>query len=219
MYRSYQREAQFLVEEGSRVEDVDAALYNFGMALGPLATMDLSGLDVGRRIRQESRHLVTPGLREPLVEDRLCEMGRFGQKTGAGWYRYQPGDRKPIPDPVVEEVIRACAAKAGIKRRAVPAAEIVDRTIYALINEGAKILGEKIALRASDIDIVYIYGYGFPAHRGGPMWYADTVGVGNVHERVRELQRQRGAHWTPAPLLEELAKSGESFADFDSRSL
>jgi 3-hydroxyacyl-CoA dehydrogenase len=219
MYLPYQREAQFLVEEGAKVEEVDAALYNFGMAMGPLATMDLSGLDVGWRIRQESKHVEIPGLRQPLVEDRLCEMGRFGQKTGAGWYRYQPGDRKPIPDPAVDEVIRGCARQAGIKTRPVSAAEIVDRTIYALINEGAKILGEGIALRASDIDIVYIYGYGFPSHRGGPMWYADTVGAASVYARVCELREQHGDHWKPAPLLEQLAKSGKSFADFDSRSL
>ncbi len=219
MYLPYQREAQFLVEEGASVQDVDSALFNFGMAMGPLATMDLSGLDVGWRIRQESRHLEITGLRQPLVEDRLYESGRLGQKTGAGWYRYEPGNRRPIPDPAVDEIIKRCLQESGVRTRTVSADEIVDRTIYALVNEAAKILEEGIALRAADIDIIYIYGYGFPAHRGGPLWFADTAGIPHVYARVCEFERQHGAHWSPAPLLERLAKAGKSFADFDSRSL
>src|SRR5262249_6091366 len=143
----YQREAQFLLEEGARVEQVDAALVEFGMAMGPLAVGDLAGLDVGWRIRKEYQHLVPKGRRVPLVADRLCERGRFGQKTGAGWYRYPEGSRTPAPDPEVEKLIEECSASAGIVRRPVAAKEIVERVIYALVNEGARILEEGFALR------------------------------------------------------------------------
>src|SRR5207245_1924871 len=137
-----QREAQFLLEEGARVEEVDAALTDFGMAMGPLAVGDLAGLDVGWRIRKEYRNLVPPGERQPLVADRLCEMGKFGQKTGSGWYRYEPGNRTPVPDPAVQELIETCARQAGIRRRSISRDEILERTLYSLVNEGAKILEE-----------------------------------------------------------------------------
>ena len=161
MFHQYVREAKFLVEEGAAVEAVDKALYDFGMAMGPLATLDMAGLDVGWRIRKEHRHLETPGIRQPFAGDRLCEMGRFGQKTGAGWYKYDE-NRVAIPDPEVarldEEVVRGSrySAAAGLS-----AEEIVDRCIYALVNEGARILEEGYALRAVDIDIIYLNGYGF----------------------------------------------------------
>jgi 3-hydroxyacyl-CoA dehydrogenase len=216
MYAHYQREAQYLVEEGASVQQVDAALQDFGMALGPLATGDLSGLDVGWRIRKEFRHLDPPGLRE-LLADRLAEMGRYGQKTGAGWYRYEPGNRSPLPDPDVARVIAEHAAASGVRRRDVGNEEIVERTVYALVNEGARILEEGIALRAGDIDIAYVYGYGFPAHRGGPMWYADTVGLRRVHERVARFAEEQGPLWAPAPLLKSLAEEGRTFADFDGK--
>ncbi len=177
MFHGYQREAQFLLEEGARVEEVDAALVDFGMAMGPLAVGDLAGLDVGWRIRKEYQHLTPKDQRVPLVADRLCERGHYGQKTGAGWYRYPEGSRTPTPDPEVEQLIEECARSAGITRRKISPAEIIERTVYALVNEGARILEEGFALRASDIDIVYVHGYGFPAYRGGPMWYADTVGL------------------------------------------
>ena len=215
MFGVYQREAQFLVEEGARVEDVDAALVDFGMAMGPLAVGDLAGLDVGWRIRKEYQHLIPPGTRQPLVADRLCELGRYGQKTGAGWYRYAEGSRSPLPDPDVERLIADSARAAGIERRPIAAEEIVERTIYALVNEGARILDEGFAARAVDIDIIYINGYGFPAHRGGPMWYADTVGLARVLERIRQFETQHGNAWTPSPLLERLAEAGQTFADFD----
>ncbi|HWT80395.1 MAG TPA: 3-hydroxyacyl-CoA dehydrogenase NAD-binding domain-containing protein, partial [Candidatus Methylomirabilis sp.] len=215
MYAHYQREDQFLVEGGAKVQEVDAALCDFGMAMGPLATGDLSGLDVSWRIRKESRHLVPPGVRQPLVADRLCEMGRFGQKTGAGWYRYDPMDRSPIPDPEVEKIIAECVKEARISQRTITAEEIIERTIYALVNEGAKILEEGIALRAGDIDIVYIYGYGFPAYRGGPMWYADTVGLKGVYDRISRFAQQDGEPWKPSPLLKRLVDRGKTFADFD----
>jgi 3-hydroxyacyl-CoA dehydrogenase len=216
MYAQYQREAQYLVEEGASVQQVDAAMQAFGMALGPLATGDLSGLDVGWRIRKEFRHLDPPGLR-PLLADRLAEMGRYGQKTGAGWYRYQPGNRSALPDPEVERIIAEHVAASGMARRDVSDEEIVERAIYALVNEGARILEEGIALRAGDIDIVYVSGYGFPAHRGGPMWYADTMGLARVHERVARFAEEQGPLWAPAPLLKSLAEEGRTFADFDAR--
>src|SRR5579872_6519326 len=213
MFGPYRREAQFLVEEGASVEAVDKALYDYGMAMGPMATGDLAGLDVGWRIRKEYRHLEKPGVRQPIAEDLLCEQGRYGQKTGAGWYKYD-AERRPIPDPAVAELVREAAAKAGIKQRQISTEEIVDRCIYALVNEGARILEEGYALRAVDIDIIYLNGYGFPAYRGGPMWYADTIGLKEVYERVCEFERQHGKLWTPAPLLKRLAEEGKRFADF-----
>src|SRR6202166_1017578 len=214
MFGPYRREAQFLIEEGAGVEAVDQALTDFGMAMGPLATGDLAGLDVGWRIRKEYRHLEVPGIRQPFAEDRLCELGRYGQKTGAGWYKYDD-QRRATPDPVVGELIRKWVEEAGIGQRRISASEITDRCLYALVNEGARILGEGFALRASDIDIIYINGYGFPSHRGGPMWYADTVGLKQVYERILEFHGQHGEIWRPAPLLKRLAGEGKRFADFD----
>lgn len=213
MFHPYRREAQFLVEEGASVEAVDGALYEFGMAMGPLATGDLAGLDVGWRIRKEYRHLEKPGVRQPIAEDRLCEMGRFGQKTGAGWYKYDE-QRRAIPDPEVAQLVRKWASEAGIAQRQIPAEEIVDRCIYALVNEGARILEEGYALRPVDIDIIYLNGYAYPAYRGGPMWYADTVGLKKVYERICEFERQHGELWAPAPLLRQLAEQGKTFVDF-----
>ena len=213
MFGPYRREAQFLVEEGAGIEAVDKALVDFGNAMGPLAVGDLAGLDVGWRIRKEYRHLEVPGIRQPFAEDRLCELGRFGQKTGAGWYKYDD-QRRAIPDPAVHELVRKWVTEAGIVQRKISAEEITDRSIYALVNEGARILEEGYALRASDIDIIYLNGYGFPAHRGGPMWYADTVGLKKVFDRVSEFHRQHGETWRPAPLLKRLAEQGKTFAQF-----
>jgi 3-hydroxyacyl-CoA dehydrogenase len=213
MFGPYRREAQFLVEEGASPEQVDKALYDFGMAMGPLATGDLAGLDVGWRIRKEYGEITDRSVRQPLVEDRLCEQGRYGQKTGAGWYRYDE-QRRPQADPAAQAIIEQCRAEAGLPQRQIGPEEIVDRTIYALVNEGARILEEGYALRAVDIDMIYITGYGFPAYRGGPMWYADTVGLENVYRRVREFESQHGNLWTPAPLLKQLAGQGKKFADF-----
>ena len=213
MFGPYRREAQFLVEEGAGIEAVDQALSGFGMAMGPLATGDLAGLDVGWRIRKEYRHLEVPGIRQPFAEDRLCELGRYGQKTGAGWYKYDD-QRRATPDPLVTELVRKWVDEAGIVQRQISAGEITDRCLYALVNEGARILKEGYALRASDIDIIYLNGYGFPAHRGGPMWYADTVGLKQVCDRVFEFHRQHGEIWRPAPLLKRFADEGKRFADF-----
>jgi 3-hydroxyacyl-CoA dehydrogenase len=214
MLAPYRREAEFLIEEGAAPQDVDGALYKFGLAMGPIAMGDLAGLDVGWRIRKEYKHLQDPTVRHPMVGDRLCEMGRFGQKTGAGWYRYDE-NRKPIPDAEVDKLIEQASAEAGIERRQITEKEIVERTMYALVNEGAKILDEGYALRAVDIDIIYINGYGFPAWRGGPMWFADTVGVKNVYDRISEFHAEHGKLWEPAPLLQTLAEQGKTFADFD----
>lgn len=213
MFGPYRREAQFLVEEGASIEAVDKALSDFGMAMGPLATGDLAGLDVGWRIRKEYRHLEVPGIRQPFAEDRLCELGRYGQKTGAGWYKYDD-QRRATPDPAVAQLVRNWVEEAGVAQRQIAAEEITDRCLYALVNEGGRILEEGYALRASDIDIIYLNGYGFPAYRGGPMWYADTVGLKQVYERVSEFQRQHGEVWRPAPLLKRLADEGKTFADF-----
>jgi 3-hydroxyacyl-CoA dehydrogenase len=213
MFGPYRREAQFLVEEGASVQAVDSALYDFGMAMGPLATGDLAGLDVGWRIRKEYQHLELPGVRYPFAEDLLCERGRYGQKTGAGWYRYDEKRNRSV-DPEVEKWIAEAAGKAGIARRSdISGQEIVDRIIYALVNEGARILEEGLALRAVDIDIIYLAGYGFPAWRGGPMFYADTVGLKRVYDHVCMLHQQHGYHWQPAALLEKLAKEGRTFGD------
>jgi 3-hydroxyacyl-CoA dehydrogenase len=218
MFGPYRREAQFLVEEGAEVEAVDHALVEFGNAMGPLATGDLAGLDVGWRIRKEYRHLEKPGIRQPFAEDRLCELGRYGQKTSKGWYRYDE-NRRASTDPEVTALLRKWSAEAGIPQRQISDAEIVDRCMYALVNEGARILEEGYALRAVDIDIIYLNGYGFPAYRGGPMWHADTVGLQKVYQRVREFQQQHGELWTPAPLLQRLAEAGKTFAEFDKEQV
>src|SRR5271170_8006921 len=215
MFGPYRREAQFLVEEGAGIAAVDKALVDFGMAMGPLATGDLAGLDVGWRIRKEYKHLEKSGIRQPIAEDQLSEMGRYGQKTGAGWYKYDE-NRRARHDPEVAELVRKWTTEAKIPQRQISAEEIVDRCLYALVNEGARILEEGYALRASDIDIIYLNGYGFPAHRGGPMWYADTVGLKKVYERILEFQKHHGELWEPAPLLKKLAEQGKGFADFNA---
>jgi 3-hydroxyacyl-CoA dehydrogenase len=215
MMLPYMREAQFLAEEGATPEQVDAALYDFGMAMGIFAVDDMGGIDVGWRVRQEYAHLDKPGVRVPLVLDKLYHMNRLGQKTGAGWYRYG-GDRKPIPDPEVHALIERTATEAGIPRRSISNQEIVERCIYTLVNEGARILAEGYAQRAADIDVIYMTGYGFPAYRGGPMWYADTVGLKNVYARVCEFHQRFGELWEPAPLLTRLAESGKTFAAHDA---
>lgn len=215
MIAPYLREAFFLVEEGASVEQVNQALYDFGMAMGPLAMDDLAGIDVGWAIRQESKRFEKPGVRRPLVPDLLYEQRRFGQKTGRGWSKYDE-NRKQSPDPEVAALIEDTATKAGIERRQISNEEIVDRCIYALVNEGARLLEEGIALRAVDIDITYLYGYGFPARRGGPMFYADTVGLKDVLSRIEEFEKRHNADlWSPAPLLKRLADSGKTFASLD----
>ena len=215
MMLPYMREAQFLVEEGATPWQVDQALYDFGMAMGIFAVDDMGGIDLAWRVLQESKRLSKPGTRMPLVLEKLYAKRRWGQKTGAGWYRYED-DRTPIRDPEVEALIEATAGEAGIQRRSITNDEIVERCIYVMINEGARILEEGHAGRAADIDVVYITGYGFPAYRGGPMWYADAIGLRKIYERILDFRRQGGAFWAPAPLLEELAREGQTFAAFDA---
>jgi len=166
-------------------------------------------------VRQELKQFTDPTQRKPLVADLLVEMNRLGQKTGSGWYRYD-ADRKATPDPEVEALIERTASAAGIRRRTFTNDEIIERTIYALVNEGAKILDEGYALRAADIDVIYLTGYGFPGFRGGPMFYADRVGLAQVYDRVAAFHREHGARWTPAPLLERLAREGSTFRAFDA---
>lgn len=215
MIGQYTREAQFLLEEGASPAQVDGALTEFGMAMGPLAMSDLAGLDVSYLVKQGAREHMPAGARDSKLIDKLYELGRYGQKTSKGFYLYKEGDRKPIPDPEVDTIIADVAAAAGITRRTITIEEIIERTIYALINEGAKILEEGYAARALDIDIIYIFGYGFPPFRGGPMWYADEVGLAKVAARVTEFEKQHGILWKPAPLLLKLAAEEKTFADYD----
>jgi 3-hydroxyacyl-CoA dehydrogenase len=216
MMLPYMREAQFLVEEGATPEQVDRALTNFGMAMGIFAVDDMGGIDLAWRVRQEYKHLEKPGVRMPIVLEKLFHLGRYGQKTGAGWYRYDE-NRKPIPDPEVHALIEKTAAEGGVPRRQITDEEIIERSVYIMINEGAKILEEGYALRAADIDVIYLTGYGFPAYRGGPMWYADTVGLKKVRDRIAEFHQKHGEFWEPAPLLAKLADQGETFASYDAK--
>jgi 3-hydroxyacyl-CoA dehydrogenase len=217
MMLPYMREAQFLVEEGATPYQVDQALNDFGMAMGIFAVDDMGGIDLAWRVLQETKSRLKPGDRTPLVLEKLYEAHRWGQKTGAGWYRYE-GDRTPVRDPEVEALIETTAKQAGLARRPISDQEIIERCIYVMINEGARILAEGFAQRAADIDTIYVTGYGFPAYRGGPMWYADTIGLRNIYERIRELHRLHGEYWTPAPLLEQLARDGQTFAAFDAKT-
>jgi 3-hydroxyacyl-CoA dehydrogenase len=210
----YMYEAQFLVEEGATPAQVDRALTDFGMAMGIFAVDDMAGLDVAWRVRQELGHFRDPALRRPLVADQLCARGRLGQKTRAGWYRYED-DRTPIQDPDVVDLIRSTAASAGIRQQTFTDQAIVERLVFALVNEGFRVLDEGFARRALDVDVIYVNGYGFPAWRGGPLFYADRVGLGAVHQRIESLARELGPRWTPAPLLSTLAESGTTLRDFE----
>lgn len=214
MLFQYGREAEFLLEEGATPQQVDAALRNFGMAMGPFAVRDLAGLDIGQAIRKRQREILPAHLEFPTVADRLCAAGMLGQKTGVGYYRYQPGSRTPLENPDLTAMLEAASREKGIERQALSEQYIVERTLYALINEGAKILQEGIAQRSSDIDIIYLNGYGFPAWRGGPMFYADSVGLSEVLAKVQELHTRCGDWWKPAPLLEKLAAEGRGFSDW-----
>lgn len=211
----YMYEAQFMVEEGATPEQVDRALTRFGMAMGIFEVDDMAGLDVAWHVRKEFKSFSGPGERKPLAADRLCELGRYGQKKGKGWYLYGE-DRKPNPDPDVLAVIRTVAGEAGIAQRSFTDEEIVERALYGLINEGARILEEGYASRASDIDVIYLTGYGFPAWRGGPMFYADTVGLGQIYGRIAKFRSELGKRWEPGDLLRKLAEGNKSFREYDA---
>ncbi|MEB2505099.1 3-hydroxyacyl-CoA dehydrogenase NAD-binding domain-containing protein [Burkholderia sp. BCCIQ04A] len=211
MIEQYIRQALFMLEEGALPAQVDRAIEKFGFAMGPFRMSDLAGNDIGWAIRKR-RYVEQPGLHYSKIADRLCEQGRFGQKTGAGWYDYVPGDRKAKPSALVDEMVVAYSKERGVERRKIGDDEIVERLVFALVNEGAKILEEKIASKASDIDMVYLTGYGFPLWRGGPMLYADTVGLYNVERAIRRYAAApNGDAWQLAPSIAELAKAGRGF--------
>jgi 3-hydroxyacyl-CoA dehydrogenase len=218
MFEEYLRQAWFLLEEGALPGQLDGALRRWGMAMGPCAVMDLAGQDIGWSIRKR-RAVEQPDRPYSRIPDLVCELGRFGQKTGAGFYRY-PDGRTAEPDPAIEALILAESARIGLERRAISDEEIVERCIYALVNEGAKILGEGVAYRPVDVDVVYLDGYGFPGERGGPMYFADRIGLAGVLERIAEFAAGRhGWAWAPAPLLVELAASDRNFASLDAANL
>jgi 3-hydroxyacyl-CoA dehydrogenase len=212
MLAKYGAAANGLLMQGALPQQVDKALEKFGFAMGPFRVGDLAGLDIGWAGRKR-RAAENPNAYQRVVADAICEQGRFGQKTGAGWYRYEPGARDPIPDPVVTEIIESFRKERGITARKITDDEVVERCVFALVNEGARILDEKIAARASDIDVVYLNGYGFPQHRGGPMLHADIVGLPNVVRSLKRFAAEPGAEawWQPAPLLAKLADEGKSF--------
>jgi 3-hydroxyacyl-CoA dehydrogenase len=212
MLEQYIRQALFMLEEGATPVQVDKAIEKFGFAMGPFRMSDLAGNDIGWAIRKR-RYVEKPHIRYSKVGDRLCEQGRFGQKTGAGWYDYEAGKRDAIPSPLVEQMIADHRKELGISPRRLDDDEIVQRLVYALVNEGAKILEEGIASKASDIDMVYLTGYGFPLHRGGPMCYADTVGLFNVVQAMKRFAKNPhddAGFWQPAPLLAQLVAEGKT---------
>jgi 3-hydroxyacyl-CoA dehydrogenase len=215
MLDPYAQQALLMLEEGASPQQVDKAIETFGFAMGPFRMSDLAGNDISWHIRK--RHYAEhPKMRHMRIADRVCELGRFGQKTGSGWYRYETGRRDALPDPVVDQIIAEERKALKITPRKLGDAEIVDRLLFALVNEGARILEEGIAQRASDIDVVYLTGYGFPAQRGGPMFHATRVGLGQVLRRMREFAANPHADpgsWKPAKLLVKLAADGRGFDD------
>jgi 3-hydroxyacyl-CoA dehydrogenase len=211
MLEKYVQQSLFLLDEGASPQQIDGALARWGMAMGPFTMYDMAGNDIGWEIRKR-RAKERPDFVYGKFADRIAEKGWFGQKTGRGWYRYEPGNRKPIPDAEVEQMLAAYRKEMGYQPRQIADDEIIERCMYALANEGAHILEEGIALRASDIDMVYLTGYGFPPYRGGPMFYADTVGLDKVLAAIERFQKgYQGAQWKPAPLLVRLAKEGKRF--------
>jgi len=215
MLAPYVREAEFLVEEGALPQQVDRVFNDLGFAMGPFTMNDMAGVDVGWRIEKRRRRSRPNNLRTSFLIDAIAEPGRYGQKTGAGWYRYEAGNRAPLPDAEVERLIVEHSRKHGIERRAVSDEEILKRCFWAMINEGARCLEEGMAIRASDIDVIYTAGYGVPPYLGGPMWYADRVGLKTIHADVQRFRDTLGDWWQPSQLLGELAASGKGFADWD----
>ncbi|HUT47862.1 MAG TPA: 3-hydroxyacyl-CoA dehydrogenase NAD-binding domain-containing protein [Alphaproteobacteria bacterium] len=213
MLYPYSRQANFLLEEGCLPQDVDRVIYDFGFAMGPFAVGDLAGLDIGYAVRKANPQIAPTNRRYSGIADKLVEMGRKGQKTKSGWYKYEDGSRAPVSDPAVEALIVKTSEELGIERRAISDEEILQRCMYPLINEGAKILEEGIAQRPSDIDVIWLYGYGFPRYRGGPMHYADTVGVSHVYDVMSKLYDTHGDWLEPSALLKDLAAKGKGFAD------
>ncbi|WP_160285414.1 3-hydroxyacyl-CoA dehydrogenase NAD-binding domain-containing protein [Pseudomonas knackmussii] len=213
MIFQYGRQAEFLLEEGASPAQVDKALRDFGMAMGALAVRDLSGLDISHAIRARQKPNLKPGQTLPTVLDHLYAAGMLGQKTGAGFYLYPEGSRTPQENPALQAMLEESAATRGITRQPVSDEHIVERCIFSLVNEAARILEEGIAQRASDVDLIFLNGYGFPAWRGGPLFHADRLGLDHVLQRIREFHQRFGAWWEPAPLLERLVAEGRRFAD------
>jgi len=211
----YLRQADFMMEEGALPQDIDRAVTGFGFAMGPCAMLDMAGQDVAYDVRQDQLKTWPGHMRYSRLADLLVENKRLGSKVGAGWYKYPDGARTGEPDPEVEALIAAESKRLGLERRQVPDEEIVARCMYALVNEGARILEEGVVERASDIDLCYIHGMGFPATKGGPMFWADTVGLEKVYKDISALRAKHDVNWEPAPLLKELAESGRTFADLD----
>ncbi|HKE16467.1 MAG TPA: 3-hydroxyacyl-CoA dehydrogenase NAD-binding domain-containing protein, partial [Kofleriaceae bacterium] len=216
MLAAYSQQAQLLALEGAAPEQIDRALYEFGMPMGIFQMGDLAGLDIGYKSRRDRDPSTFDG-RAARVPDRLVEAGRMGQKTSAGFYDYAPGDRTPRPSAITAKLYEVAAADFAIARRAVSSEEVIDRCFLPLVNVGCELLRQKIAYRASDIDVVYIYGYGFPAYRGGPMYWAEhEVGLPAALEKIRRFSAVTGEKWlTPSPLLEELVARGAGFASLD----
>jgi len=205
------RECGFMLEEGALPQQIDKVIYNFGFPMGPYAMSDMAGLDIGWRNRKAKFDKLSPREKANNILDKICELGRYGQKTGAGFYKYDD-KRNATPDPVIEELIIKHSREVGKTRRVITDQEIIERAIYSMINEGAKILEEGIAARPLDIDIVWIYGYGFPVYLGGPMFYADQVGLKKIYEAILKYKDIVGAqYWEPSPLLAKLAKEGKGF--------
>ncbi len=218
MLRQYAREAQLCLLEGSTPQNIDTVMQNFGMAMGPLAVGDLAGIDIGYKAREGLSDQEKGDVRTYCIADALYEMGRLGQKTGAGYYKYDPDTRQRIVDPIVLEVIEAQAKKRGVERKVINDETILDRLTFALINEGFKILEEGIAQRPSDIDVVYAFGYGFPAFRGGPMFYADAIGLERIYETICEFSQTYGQEfWQPAALLTQLVAEGKTLTQWANR--
>ena len=213
MLYAYRRQADFLLEEGALPAQIDKVIYDFGLPMGPYQMADLAGLDVSWRVRKAQAPTRPAHLRYSPIADRVCELGRYGQKTGAGWYRYEEGSRVPISDPAIHELIAGVSAELGIARRPISDDEIVPRCLYPLVNEGAKILEEGLALRASDVDVIWMHGYGFPRYRGGPMFWADLVGLRTIYDTMSRLHDEHGEWLEPAPLLKRLAEQGKGFKD------
>lgn len=214
MLYAYRRQADFLLEEGALPEQIDKVIFDFGMPMGPYQMADLAGLDVSWRVRKRQAPSRPQHLRYSPLADRLCEMGRYGQKTRDGWYHYEENSRRPVPDPKVETVITSVSADLGIVRRQIRDDDIVPRCFYPLVNEGAKILEEGLALRASDIDVIWMHGYGFPRHRGGPMCWADQIGLDVIYNTMSKLHDEHGDWLKPAPLLKQMVEQGKKFADW-----
>jgi 3-hydroxyacyl-CoA dehydrogenase len=218
LFRNYTREAHFLVEDGALPHEVDAALKKFGYAMGLFAVHDMAGNDVGYQTRKAQMSTRPTDRRWNDLILKLCDQGRLGQKSGKGWYRYEPGDRTPHRDPQLEAFIVAESARMGIERKSIGEEEILKRCLYGMINEGAKLLEQGIALRPSDIDITYLTGYGFPVHHGGPMYLADRIGLANVLADIERLHAEYGFWWEPAPLLQRMVREGRSFSDLQARA-